>query len=107
MWLDGVSESSGPIYTQLGAGESVAALRALMEQRTGLQGAAIRFEKIIFTGVEGKTALGCPIAKWVPPPLPLTLHLPLYQIIIKPNPTQPNLTQPNLTQPNLTQPSLV
>ena len=56
---------SGSFYTQLGAAHSVSALRTMMEKRTGLQGGQVRFEKIIYTGREGKTAQGCPIAKWV------------------------------------------
>ncbi|XP_018309963.1 tet methylcytosine dioxygenase-like isoform X2 [Mycetomoellerius zeteki] len=55
----------GSYYTHLGAAASLPDLRNDLERRTGLKGDAIRFEKVVYTGKEGKTTQGCPMAKWI------------------------------------------
>ncbi|XP_076458182.1 uncharacterized protein LOC143291927 [Babylonia areolata] len=55
----------GPFYSQLGVAKDMASLRRMMEERTGLTGKAIRLEKVHYTGKEGRTQEGCPIAKWI------------------------------------------
>ncbi|CAG2054882.1 unnamed protein product [Timema podura] len=55
----------GLYYTHLGAAASITDLRSDLEMRTGVTKNALRIEKIVYTGKEGSTVQGCPLAKWI------------------------------------------
>ena len=56
---------SGPYYTHLGVASSLVKLREIMEKRCNVSGKALRIEKAVYCAREGKSKLGCPIAKYI------------------------------------------
>ena len=59
------TKHSSPYYTHLGVASSLENLRTLMEKRCGVTGNALRIEKAVYCAREGKSKLGCPIAKYI------------------------------------------
>ena len=58
-------DDNGPFYTQLGYGRTEEDLRRVFLKRLQTTNTALRIEKVRYTGKEGVTSEGCPIAKWV------------------------------------------
>ena len=56
---------NGPYYVHLGHAKDMVDLRKMYELQLSVQGNALRFEVVRYTGKEGKTSEDCPIAKWV------------------------------------------
>lgn len=49
----------------VGTASNLADLRREFEERCQVSGRQLRIEKILYTGKEGKTSTGCPLAKWI------------------------------------------
>lgn len=62
---DKLPPEPGSYYTHLGSARTLPELRSQIEHRSGFKDKAVRFEKVLYTGKEGKTTQGCPLAKWV------------------------------------------
>jgi len=58
-------DDNGPFYTQLGFARTEEDLRHVFLNRLQVPTSSLRMEKVRFTGKEGVTSEGCPIAKWV------------------------------------------
>lgn len=52
-------------FSTLGTASNLADLRREFEERCQVSGRQLRIEKILYTGKEGKTSTGCPLAKWI------------------------------------------
>lgn len=59
------SPEPGSYYTHLGSATTLAELRTDFETRFNIRGRQLRIEKVLYTGKEGKTGQGCPLAKWI------------------------------------------
>lgn len=49
----------------VGCAASLPELRSQFEMRMGVYGRQLRIEKVVYSGKEGKTSQGCPLAKWI------------------------------------------
>ena len=55
----------GPYYSHLGSAPTLALLRARMENLSGFRPDQVRMEEAVYCEREGKSAQGCPVAKYV------------------------------------------